>query len=444
VKAPCPDVADCVRGLATGAFSAAELAGRILSRLEAAPHAYISFDQAAFRQAAAHSDARRRSGQILGPLDGVPIAIKDNIDVAGQPTTAGARLRKDAPPARADAAIVARLRAAGMLVAGKTNLSEFAYSGLGYNPHFGTPHLLGQADCLPGGSSSGSAIAVAAGLAAAALGTDTAGSARIPAAFTGILGYRASQARYGMDGVFPLASSFDTLGFLARSVADIALLDFTLIGEPAGKPAPGLVYDPSALERLTLAPEVARDFLGFLSRLSTAGFQVEARPLAFLGQTLDQLANGWPGAFEAFEHLGALATGPRHRELDPRVRARLLAAGDLDRPWYEAMMAARRPLQSAARKELAGRLLVLPTVSHLAPKLSPLLESDEAFAAANLSALRLTMIGSYLDLAALALPASRAEARPGTSVSLLAPGGQDARLLATGCEIERRIELPSI
>lgn len=444
MKLICPGVLDCARGLATGAFSATELADRILSNLDAAPFAFISFDAGAFKMAAAQSDARRRAGYTLGPLDGVPVAIKDNIDVAGQVTTAGAALRRNELPANADAAIVAKLKRAGALIAGKTNLSEFAFSGIGSNPHFGTPHLPGRPDKAPGGSSSGSGVAVAAGLVAAAVGTDTAGSVRIPAAFNGIVGYRASRVRYEMDGVFPLAPSFDTLGLLVRSVNDAAMLDAVVVGSSAYVPSRGsaaqtLVYDPSVLPLLTLSPDVARSYEDYVERLSAAGFRIAERQLDFLADTILQLQSGWPGSFEASELLGSLSQGAEQSELDPLIKARLLAARGYDRTWYEEMMNYRRQLQSDVQRELKGQIMLLPTVSHLAPGLGQLLENPEAFAVGNLSALRLTMIGSFLDMPTLAVPTGPLGGHLEGSVSMMAPSGMDGALLATGCEIERRL-----
>ena len=203
------------RRLASGELDAVALAEESLARARAAGPAFIAVtEERALREARA-SAARLRAGAPLGPLDGVPVAWKDLIDVAGVPTTAASALRRDAPPARADAPVVTRLAAAGMVCVGKTNLSELAYSGLGLNPHFGTPPNPYGAARIPGGSSSGSAVAVALGVVSCAIGTDTSGSIRVPAAFCGLVGFKPSAARVDRAAIQPLAPSLDSVGPLA-------------------------------------------------------------------------------------------------------------------------------------------------------------------------------------------------------------------------------------
>src|SRR5215207_4203818 len=210
-----------------------------LERAGALASAFTALTAARARREAAASAARLRAGAPNGPLDGVPVAWKDLIDVAGVPTTAASALRRDAPPATADAPVVARLTAAGMVCIGKTNLSELAYSGLGLNPHFGTPPnpRAGGAPLAPGGSSSGSAVAVAAGVVPCAIGTDTSGSIRVPAAFCGIAGFKPTSTRIDRTGVLALAPSMDSVGPLAHTVADLIVLDAALRGAvPAVQP----------------------------------------------------------------------------------------------------------------------------------------------------------------------------------------------------------------
>src|SRR3954470_23687766 len=194
----------------------------------------------AARAAADAADARAKSDISLGPLDGAIVTIKDLFDVAGGPTRAGSRIMADAPPAKADAPIVRRLRAAGAVIVAKTNMTEFAFSGVGMNPHYGTPGNPADRTRVPGGSSSGAAVAAADGMCEIAIGTDTGGSTRIPAALCGIVGYKPSKWRVPTDGAFPLSFTLDSIGPLARSVADCARGDAVLAGEDYTplKPAP--------------------------------------------------------------------------------------------------------------------------------------------------------------------------------------------------------------
>src|SRR2546423_414131 len=183
------------------------------------------------RAAADAADARAKSGISLGPLDGAIVAIKDLFDVAGEPTRAGSRILADAPPAKADAPIVRRLRAAGAVIVAKTNMTEFAFSGVGMNPHYGTPGNPADRGRVPGGSSSGAAVAAADHMCDIAIGTDTGGSTRIPAALCGIVGFKPSQWRVPTDGAFPLSYILDSVGPLARTVADCARADAVMAGE---------------------------------------------------------------------------------------------------------------------------------------------------------------------------------------------------------------------
>ncbi|MBN9445252.1 amidase, partial [Bosea sp. (in: a-proteobacteria)] len=183
-------------------------------------------------QAARASDALRQAGFIRSPLEGLPISIKDLFDVAGDVTKAGSVALDDAPAARADAPVVDRLIAAGAVIVGRTNMTEFAFSGLGLNPHYGTPlnPFDRAAGRIPGGSSSGAAVSVSDGMAAAAVGTDTGGSVRIPAALCGLTGFKPTARRVPRDGALPLSTSLDSIGPIARSVACCAMLDAVLSG----------------------------------------------------------------------------------------------------------------------------------------------------------------------------------------------------------------------
>ncbi|MDF2829625.1 MAG: hypothetical protein K0R01_2908, partial [Mycobacterium sp.] len=227
--------------------AAREACERALARTAdaAARSTMITVTDERARREADRSDRRRRDDALLGPLDGVPVVWKDLFDVAGTVTTCGSASLADDPPARADGALVRRCASLGMVTVGKTNLSEFAFSGLGINRRFGTPVNPVDAALVPGGSSSGSAVAVALGIAPFAIGTDTSGSVRVPAAFSGCVGYRASQYRYGDHDFRALSLTLDSVGLLARSVEDVRLLDRLLVGRDGRVPAVRRAVVPS-------------------------------------------------------------------------------------------------------------------------------------------------------------------------------------------------------
>src|SRR5436305_7181670 len=194
-------------------------------------------------------DGLRRVKAAPSRYAGIPVSIKDLFDIKGQVTRAGSRALDDSPPAEADAPVVARLRRAGFVVIGRTNMTEFAYSGIGINPHFGTPKGIWQrgAGHVPGGSSSGGAVSVADGMAHAALGTDTGGSCRIPAAWNGIVGFKPTQRRVPLDGAVPLSTTLDSIGPIARTVKCCAVLDAVLADDPLA------ALQPRPIKRMRLA-----------------------------------------------------------------------------------------------------------------------------------------------------------------------------------------------
>ncbi|MGJ7572047.1 amidase [Variovorax sp. RB2P76] len=413
---------------------------------------------------AAQSTARWQAGAALGPLDGVPLTWKDLFDIQGTPTTAGSALLAHAAPATADAALVTHADAAGMVCLGKTNLSEFAYSGLGLNPAFGTPinPALGTRPRVPGGSSSGAALAVALDVAPIAIGTDTAGSVRIPAAFNGLIGYRASRHRYAMAGVFALAPSLDTVGSLTRSVGDCIAMDAVLRGGCGNEGRAAIprtfdearrllaqqtfVVDPRLLDGDGVSASVRDNLWERMRGLREAGATVACRQLSSLRsvQALTE-RHGWLGAYEAFAMHQARLDGPHAVDMDPRVRHRLEAARHFTAAHYLHLRWERRRLLSLFDAELANATLVLPTTAHTAPLLQPLEEDDELFAATNLATLRLTMPGSFLDAPALSMasgvecvraPDASTERLP-TGMQLMRARGGDERLLAIAFSLEQ-------
>jgi aspartyl-tRNA(Asn)/glutamyl-tRNA(Gln) amidotransferase subunit A len=444
--APLPTALGLGRLIAAGEADPVALAEEALERAAGAParHVFIALTPERARDEAAASGRRHADRRPLGPLDGVPMAWKDLFDVRGTPTTAGSATRRDAPPAAADAPAVANLAAAGMVCIGKTNLTELAYSGLGLNPHFGTPRnpYGGAVDRIPGGSSSGSAVAVAAGVVPCAIGTDTSGSVRVPAAFCGLAGFKPTSARVDRRGVVALAPTLDSVGPLAHAVADVVALDAALRGLEPRVPAPP---PPQALELVVphsvlvddVAVSVGARFRAAVEALAGAGARVERRPVGALDRALElRDAHGTIVAAEAWREHADLVGGPRADALDPRVLARIRNGRSVVGRDYDALLAERSPLQRRLADELGSALAILPTVRHTAPELEPLERDAELFAHVNMTTLRATMAGSYLDMPGVSLPIGFDD--DGLPVGLLVCGatGEDDRVLATALAAE--------
>jgi aspartyl-tRNA(Asn)/glutamyl-tRNA(Gln) amidotransferase subunit A len=424
--------------------------------LPAAEHVFTTLHAEAALAAARQADQAQRRGARLhasSPLAGLPVSVKDLFDVAGERTLAGSIVRHDAEPALVDAPAVARLRAAGAAIVGKTNMTEFAFSGVGINPHYGTPRNPCDAELarVPGGSSSGAAVSVALGLAVAGLGSDTGGSIRIPAALCGLVGFKNTQARTPLLGAFPLAHSLDTVCAMTRTVADALLVDGVLAGAPLAVPrrdgAAGLrglnFAVPRTLMLDALEPAVARAFERTLTRLSGAGAVVQEIELAELAEIGGINA---PGGFSPVE---AYAT---HRELfaarrdryDPRVAARIALGEKVLAADYIVMQRRRADWIQRVQARLSGfDALVCPTVPIVAPAIEPLLArdaaSDEAFFKANglLNGLLLrnTFAINFLDGCSFSLPCHDEGELP-VGLMLSAPGGHDAALAAVALAVE--------
>ncbi|KMT57595.1 amidase [Pseudomonas fildesensis] len=436
------DATSMAEDFASGRSDPVQALEQTLDQARQSTSVFISLSAERARREAEAAAARWRAGQPLSVFDGVPLAWKDLFDVAGSITTAGAAYRRNAPAALLDAPSVGLLCRAGMVSVGKTNLSELAYSGLGLNPHFGTPHNPHGSDQprIPGGSSSGSAVAVAAGFVPIAMGTDTAGSIRIPAALNGLVGYRSSSRRYSRDGVFPLAHTLDSLGPLTRSVRDALAIDDLLNGRTQLHTARSLKGQHFVLEQGALddiEPAVRNNLLRAVERLKAAGALIDVRPSATFQATLDLIKHqGWLGSFEAFALHQALLDSPDAEQLDPRVRRRLEAARALPASQLIALTDARRRLQQQLVAELDGAILITPTVAHVAPALAPLEADDDLFVNTNLATLRLTMPGSLLDMPGVSLPSGRDALGLPTGLLLSAPSGEDARLLRAALSVE--------
>lgn len=422
------------------------VADQCLAQAARLPGTFITLTPTRARSEAEASRQRWQQGRPLSPLDGVPIAWKDLYDVYGTPTTAGAEIYRNAPPAAHDAPVVEAASRAGLVMIGKTNLSEFAFSGLGLNPHYGTPTnpTMSSVPRVPGGSSSGSAIAVAGGAAMIGMGTDTAGSVRVPAAFNGIVGYRASSGRYPMQAVAELSRTLDSLGPLTRSVRDAVALDAVLSGHPSQEPMPPLpasrlhfVVDEGTLTDAAVEASVRSNMSTVITKLREAGVTLEVRRCNVFHQVLDLIqAYGWLGSIEAFALHEPVLNSADAERLDQRVRRRLESSRALPASAAVRLYQARAELIAQAAHELDGALLLTPTVAHVAPQLQPLEDDPDLFARTNLATLRLTMPGSFLDMPGLALPSGANEHGLSTGVLVSAPSGQDRHLLRASLTVE--------
>lgn len=426
-------------------MSVAEPLDSLLARARATESVFTSLTVDRARTEEAASVARRRQGEPLGPLDGQRLSWKDLFDMAGTPTTCGSRLAPHDLRTR-DADAVKLLAAAGTVCVGKTNLSEFAFSGLGVNPHFGTPRnptLPAGDDRVCGGSSSGAAAAVALGLCDIAIGTDTSGSVRVPASFTGLVGFRASAGRYPTAGLWTLSPTLDTIGLLARRIDAIAAADAVLaMPSPAdsqpSQQAPLFVVDPTGPPGIAVDPAVTDALARFAERLRDAGYAVEYRAHDHVQEVHALFArHGALAAHEALQTLGGWLAPATADRLDPRIRERLLQARDtLDPDAAPLLREARRALI----ERLAGQLpnhtvLVSPTTPGTAPSLCEATHPVD-FHTANWRALSMTMPGSFLDMPGLALPSGADDRGAHTSVLLSVPQGRDAFLLQLGTRLE--------
>jgi aspartyl-tRNA(Asn)/glutamyl-tRNA(Gln) amidotransferase subunit A len=389
------------------------------------------------------SDLLRKAGIVPSPLAGIPISTKDLFDVAGETTMAGSVVLKDAPPARKDAVVVQRLRAAGAVIVGRTNMTEFALSGLGLNPHYGTPLNCYDraARRIPGGSSSGAAVSVADGMAVAAIGTDTGGSVRIPSALCGLTGFKPTAARIPLEGAFPLSSSLDSVGPLAATVSCCALLDSIMAGEAPDIPEPisagrlclGVVQHLVLDE---LDPTVSAAFASALARLSKAGIRLVDLPLEQLEELPAINARGTFLAPESYQVHRKLIAAAEDR-YDPRVLARIKRGVAVSAAEYLDLMAFRRDFICRAERATRGfDAVLMPTVAVVAPLLDPLERDDPTYFRMNTLILRNTSTVNFLDGCALSIPCHEPGDLP---VGLMVVGGRgrDKHLLAVGLTVEK-------
>ena len=435
--------------LRDGRTSSRELVEQALAKISdpagEGARAFIKVDAAGARASADYQDLLRRGGRAPSAFAGIPISAKDLFDLAGEVTTAGSKVLKDAAPAAADAPAIAALKSAGMVVMGRTNMTEFAYSGVGLNPHYGTPRSAydRKTGRIPGGSSAGAAVAVADGMCALGIGSDTAGSCRIPAAYNGIVGYKPSTGRVSTRGAYPLSSRFDSIGPLGNSVACCAAADSLMAGDWSGQIA---MREASTLRIGVLKTavldgldeQVASAYERSLARISKVGASLVAFEFEELLELPALTSKGGIVAAESFAHHRNLIA-KRGGEYDPRVRMRLEAAGGISAADYLSILKRRQEMIARFNRSAQSfDAIVLPTVMNIPPPISAL-EGDQDYFRFNSMSLRNTYVGNFLDCCALSIPVNE----PGTApvgLMLMGAWGQDQNLFSVGQAVEQFLQ----
>ena len=423
-----------------------ECLARIADKSGEGGRAFVHVDVEAAIEAAKAMDRLRDVKAAPSPYAGIPVSIKDLFDIKGQVTRAGSRALEDSAAAEADAPVVARLRRAGFIVIGRTNMTEFAYSGIGINPHYGTPKSTWQRHVghVPGGSSSGAAVSVADGMAYGALGTDTGGSCRIPAAYNGIVGFKPTQRRVPLEGGVPLSFTLDSFGPLARTAQCCAVLDAVLANEPVRplqpRPIKGMrLAVPTTVALDELDDEVARTFERALAALSRQGALIERIEVP---EFLDVGVMNTKGGFAAVESYAW------HRYLivshgdvyDPRVSSRILRGEGVSAADYIDLLQMRKSLIARANVRLVPYdAIVMPTTAITPPRIADLAD-DQAFTKANLLSLRNCTLINMIDGCAISLPCHREGDAP-VGLMLAASGGSDRRIFELAAAMEDAIRV---
>ena len=397
--------------------------------------------------AADRVDAHRRRGTKLHALAGIPISLKDLFDEAGVVTLGASRVLVGTPAAAQDSPVVERLKNAGAVIVGRTNLTEFAYSCLGINPHYGTPkNVFDRATGrIPGGSTSGGAISVTDGMAAGAIGTDTGGSVRIPAALNGLVGFKPTARRVPRDRMVPLSFTLDSTGPIAKTVADCALLDQVL--SAGDSPLPGAARlrglrfaVPKTVFQDDLSPAVASAFSSALGRLSAAGASVVELPLTEFAQAGTTNPRGAITSAEAYAWHRQRMKDHADR-YDPRVIARIRAGETMTAAEYIDLMQSRERFIRAINAAVAGYdAMLMPTTPITAPTIAQATANDESYFRLNGLMCRNPSVVNLFDGCALSVPCHE----PGTApVGLMIAGIQnsDRKILSVGLAIEQVVRV---
>lgn len=404
--------ADLAAGRTTSRALTEEALARIADPKGEGSRAFVKVWKDQALAAAEASDTLRKAGLVPSALAGIPVSIKNLCDVAGETTLSGSKALDDAKPATEDAPVVARLRAAGAVIVGSTNMSEFAFSGVGFNPHYGTPGNPADRTRVPGGSSAGAAVSVADRMAVAALGTDTGGSVRIPAAVCGLVGFKPTARRVPIDGVVPLSTSLDSIGPLANSVEDCAIVDAVFAGElgkgpisvPDAAPLAGLRFAiPKHFVMDELDATVANAFERACKALAAKGVKIEQIDLAELNELPAINAKGGFAASEAYAwHKDLIAR--RGNDYDPFVHPRIMRGKDMTAADYIELLAKRADLCRRVSAITSNYdAVIMPTCAIVAPTIEEV-STPEGFTKKNLLLLRNTTVGNFLDRCGISLP----------------------------------------
>ena len=446
-----PTLATLERSIADRRETASSLAEACLAEIARADgegaRAFVSVRRDVVLAQAAAADKLIAHGIRQSPLAGIPVSVKDLLDVQGEVTRAGSKVLSDRPAATQDAAIVARLRRAGAVIVGRTNMTEFAYGGIGYNPHYGTPaspwdRKTGR---IPGGSSSGAAVSVADGMAHAAIGTDTGGSCRIPAAFCGVVGYKPTANAVPLTGCFPLATSLDSIGPLTRSVACAALVHDIISGAEPQPIAEMLLTGqrlllPTNLVLDAMDAPVAAAFERALGRLSAAGANIVRARLATLDRHPELFGKGGIGAAECYAHHAQLIA-ERGEGFDPKVRVRMEIGATQAATDYIALRKLRAELTALFDSETAAYdAVIMPAVPIVAPAIALFgpHQSFEDYARINAQTLRNTAIANQMDRCSISIPC-QAPGEPGVGLMLVGERGRDRALFRLAAAAERAL-----
>jgi len=438
-------VARLARELAEGRTTSRALVEQALARIAdpagEGARAFLKVYADEARAEAEHSDRLRRSGVVRSPVEGLPVSVKDLYDVGGDVTRAGSKLLAGTPPAQSDAPAVARLRAAGAVLVGRTNMVEFAFGAVGLNPHYGTPRnpwdrATGR---VPGGSSSGAAVAQSDGMCVMSLGSDTRGSIRQPAALCGVVGWKPTQRRVPREGAFPLSTTLDTVGPLANSVACCAAYDNVLSGEAGAPlaqfPVKGLrLLVPRSAVLDDLDAEVGRAFEAALQKLAAAGAAITERAVPAFDRQPEYFKSGGYAGAEAYAlHRRWEA---RLAEYDPRVAQRVLYGKAIGVADYIDLGVLRAEYMRTVEALAAPYdALLMPTAPCLAPTIAEAERSDEDYFRWNFRILRNVGIVNFLDGCAVSLPCHEPGAAP-VGLSVFGPALSDRRVLAASAAVE--------
>ncbi len=441
-------LSELARKLAAGTVTATSLLESCLDNAAGGEgdRVYIETLASTARERAAEMDRLRGAGAAPSRWSGIPISVKDLFDVAGQVTRAGSTCLAGAPPAARTAPAIERLAAAGFVFVGRTNMTEFAYSGVGINPHYGTPANPWDRDAcrIPGGSSSGAAVSVTDGMAAAGIGTDTGGSCRIPAALTGITGYKPTASRIPREGVYPLSHSLDSVGSVAPTVGCCAVLDDIMAGGEGWLPEPGEVTGCrlAVLEHYVtdgMDETVAAGYQRALIRLEQAGAKLIGFHMPQIEQLPELNAGGGIAAAEAYAH-HADQLAEHGAEYDPRVAGRIQAGAVIGESTLAGIRRARNGLIDAFARQMAGfDALLAPTVPVVAPPLDAF-ETDEEYIRLNLLLLRNPSLINFLDGCGISIPVHEPGEAP-VGLMLAAPAGADRSLLGVAGTLEQVLRI---